>query len=448
MLGYKVGLKQFFGFDTISYGKNRSPVEELRLKYIILSCRLGLIICASMIALSFTLSGYTADVTLGTYWISILLLTPFLLKKGVNIERATRIQGISFLIFVVFLVAKDLDVSSGRLYWAYIFPPISFFVNGKREGLFGSVILMLIMILLLNGTFVEASFTLTYRVRFFVTYCMVIGATYGVEFCRDAAIRKMSSIQDDYAQKVQQLTASEQALKSIQEKAIESAKLATLGEMAGGIAHEINNPLMVISGNAKLIKKRLMAGDASSMDIIKYADRVTETVDRLELIVRGLRSFIRAGKDDPLELVALDKIVGESTGLVREKIAFAQVSFAVDDIPGDAMIRCRETEILQVLLNLLENSLDAVKGQESSWIKISYESKKNSIGFAVMDSGAGIPEGIKDDIFNPFFTTKKVGKGVGLGLSITRDIIERHGGIVYVAEDTDYTKIAVEFVKA
>lgn len=225
---------------------------------------------------------------------------------------------------------------------------------------------------------------------------------------------------------------------------INSSKMASLGEMASGVAHEINNPLAIIQGKVKVITMILEDLNINQPMLFQEVQKIKLTTDRIEKIVKGLRNFSRASNNDPFEPTPLQKIVNETLDLCQEKFKANGIKLKIQDIP-DTQIICRASQISQVLINLLNNSSDAIELLSEKWIEIKFEIKdRNQISIFVTDSGPGIPRDHLEKIMEPFFTTKEVSKGTGLGLSIARSIIESHKGQLWV--DTSYpnTRFVIE----
>jgi signal transduction histidine kinase/integral membrane sensor domain MASE1 len=228
---------------------------------------------------------------------------------------------------------------------------------------------------------------------------------------------------------------------------VHSSKMASLGEMASGMAHEINNPLTIIMGKIKMISLMLEEDRIMHPLIHQEMDRMRVTTERIGKIVKGLRSFSRVSDFDPFEEVYLGVIVQETMDLCLEKFKAKGIQVRIGEIPK-VVLNCRPSQISQVLLNLLSNGFDAVKeiGPASDqWIELSFELKAaNHLQILIKDSGAGIPLEIIDRIMDPFFTTKEPGKGTGLGLSIAKGIIEDHGGKITVDTNSKNTCFMIE----
>ncbi len=215
-------------------------------------------------------------------------------------------------------------------------------------------------------------------------------------------------------------------------KITDAAKFSSLGVMAGGVAHEINNPLAIISGKAQGIIRKLGQDDVKLGRVSHDLKMIVKTVDRIARIVRGLRAVSRSGHGDPFESAELAEVVEDSVSLCRERFNASGINFSVIDIP-QIHVRCRPTQIAQVLINLLNNAFDAVESQSMvsdapKWIELRFVVQQSHVEIKVMDSGDGVPTELLDRIMTPFFTTKEVGKGTGLGLSISNSIARDHGG--------------------
>lgn len=239
-----------------------------------------------------------------------------------------------------------------------------------------------------------------------------------------------------------------QTVKEQQLQLIQSAKMASLGEMAGGVAHEINNPLAIISGYASIIEGQCRSPEFDKSLVQKHAANIQKSVDRIGRIVKGLRSFSRQTALDPRQPSNLSVIVDDVCQLCSERIKNEEVDFFVDhdflDAHKNWTVICRPTEIEQALLNLISNSLDAIRGQHERWIRISFYETPTLLGIRIMDSGTGVPAEIQEKIFQPFFTTKELGKGTGLGLSISKGLLEANDGRLFLDNESTHTCFVLE----
>lgn len=204
------------------------------------------------------------------------------------------------------------------------------------------------------------------------------------------------------------------------------SKMLALGEMSAGVAHEINNPLMVIQTSVEMLLLLMEHGKLDNETMKNTLDSIMKNSSRIANIVKSLRTFSRDGEKDPLEEYPLQSLVEDTLALCDQKLKSENVKVELNLNP-EIRLKCRASQIEQVLLNLIINAKDAISEKEEKWIKISTETKDNQLILSVKDSGDGLKEEHIEKVFNPFFTTKPVGKGTGLGLSISKEIVEDHG---------------------
>ncbi len=232
--------------------------------------------------------------------------------------------------------------------------------------------------------------------------------------------------------------------KETQAKMLTSAKMATLGEMASNIAHEINNPLAVINAYTHRIKKHLVGCNESSeiLDMIASTDKIAATVNRISKIIKGLRSFAREADVMDVEVLDVKSVVMETLDICHERIKNGGVCVNVT-IPENCYIKGQSVQISQVVMNLIGNSFDAVSDLSEKWISVTVASEPGWVKIRFADSGRGIESHVVNNMMRPFFTTKEVGKGTGLGLSISKGIIESHGGCLEYQAFNGHTSFLV-----
>ncbi|MBL7542450.1 MAG: GHKL domain-containing protein [Bdellovibrionaceae bacterium] len=223
----------------------------------------------------------------------------------------------------------------------------------------------------------------------------------------------------------------------MQQNFIQNAKMSALGRMAAGMAHEINNPLAIIVGKANGLKRLVDSPKPLDASLISQdLGKILSTANRIAKIINSLRSFSRNGEQDPFFDTNLKSWLNETLELCRQTMISHSTTLTVAEIPN-LMIRARESQLSQVLLNLLNNSVDAIKHQETKEITISFEVTKSMLHLFVRDSGPGIPHEIQSRLMEPFFTTKAPGAGTGLGLSISLGIMREHQGTMrFVSKDS------------
>ncbi len=232
---------------------------------------------------------------------------------------------------------------------------------------------------------------------------------------------------------------------------IASSRMTSLGEMASGIAHEINNPLSIILGNADLLDILIDSGNFNPLKAKNYINQIHLTVQRITKIIRGLRSFSRDTAHEPFEQCSLKVVLNDSLDMCRERFKGHGILLIVPkNIDDGISFMGRSEQIAQVLLNLLNNAFDVASESEENgdkWVQVSIKTMLGKIQILVTDSGNGIESSKIEKIFEPFYTSKKIGKGTGLGLSISKGIMELHQGKLYVDRSSKNTTFVVELTQ-
>ena len=247
------------------------------------------------------------------------------------------------------------------------------------------------------------------------------------------------AITNDITEKVER----EREIEHQRQALVHSARLASLGEMAGGIAHEINNPLGIIMGTAGHLKLHARRQGIQDELLEEGFDRIEETVRRISSIIKGLRNFSRDASDENFKAVRISDIVQETLELTREKVKNNNVDLQCS-IDVDAVISCQPVQISQVIMNLLINSMHAVSSLEEKWISIEAEQTTDGyLKLKITDSGKGISPEHRSKIMEPFYTTKPVGQGTGLGLSISAGIIKTHNGTLDLNAQSPNTQFVI-----
>jgi signal transduction histidine kinase len=214
---------------------------------------------------------------------------------------------------------------------------------------------------------------------------------------------------------------------------LHSSKMASLGEMAGGIAHEINNPIQVILGNTQFLMKQYK-DDPRLPKIRENAYRIASIVASVKILSRG------GGKDEGRDIKDLSELINNALNLCRRKISNRNINLIVEgDV--DTKIGCQPSEIIQVILNLVVNAYEAIDRScpdqtKEERIRIVCKKIDGNVEVVIWDSAPEIPDNVVDRFFLPFFTTKPVGKGPGLGLATSRTLAEKNGGTLVFKKET------------
>ncbi len=238
-----------------------------------------------------------------------------------------------------------------------------------------------------------------------------------------------------------------QLLESQQVKMIASSKLAALGEMAAGLAHEINNPLAIIQGRSEQLGLMIRHGQTNPAQMTEIARSIEGTTKRISRIVRGLRTFARETDGDPFVPARIETILEDTLSLCHERFKVHSIEIQQTLFDRLLELECRSVQLSQVLLNLLNNAHDAVIPLKDRWIRIEILDEGTELSVAVTDSGAGIPQELRERIMQPFFTTKQENQGTGLGLSISSGIAASHGGRLWLDSAAPNTRFVVTLPK-
>jgi C4-dicarboxylate-specific signal transduction histidine kinase len=243
--------------------------------------------------------------------------------------------------------------------------------------------------------------------------------------------KAMIHIMGDLRETTAEMERREHELRQKQEQLVQAGKLATLGELTTGIAHELNNPLNNIGLFVGNIIDRIRVGEQDSERVVEDLERVVEQVQKATEIITHLRTFGRAAPIT-LESVAVQDVIGRALSLMHEQLRLRLISVSLDFLPESPLVLGNPIQLEQVFINLLTNARDALEDAERKEIHISCSLRDAFTVVVFRDTGPGIPLGLEQRIFDPFFTTKEVGSGTGLGLSITYGIVQEHGGTIAV----------------
>jgi len=231
-----------------------------------------------------------------------------------------------------------------------------------------------------------------------------------------------------------------EALRVAQAKLIASEKMAVVGQITAGVAHEINNPVNAVVNTVEplenLVWSLTRAGDATSgpnrearAELGEMLRVIKSGAERTKLIVQALRNYARGGRDEAVDY-EIHRGLDEALELLRHEL---RGSIEVDRQYGAAgSLKCRAGQLNQVFVNLITNAAQALHGRNDGRIVVRTRDRNGEVEIQVADNGPGIPPAMLPRIFDPFFTTKPVGEGTGLGLSISQQIVERHGGSLRV----------------
>jgi signal transduction histidine kinase len=241
------------------------------------------------------------------------------------------------------------------------------------------------------------------------------------------AIYMTSSIVEGLHSRQRELVVTQRVLKERSEEMGKSERLAMIGRLAAGVAHEINNPLGGIMLFANLVLRKAPLAGIERENL----ERICDEANRCQKIVQGLLDFARH-REPKAEPVDIRDVLDKALGLVEHQAMFQNIEMLKDYQKNGCLARVDPAQMEQVFINLVLNAVEAMDHKGMLTISVRSVDEGQAIQISVADTGCGISEEHIDRVFDPFFTTKSVGEGTGLGLSVSRGIVENHGGTIWV----------------
>ena len=235
----------------------------------------------------------------------------------------------------------------------------------------------------------------------------------------------------------------EQSVQEAHHRQQSAERLAEIGMMASNIAHDISNPMAVISGKAKVMKIKQAKGALGEEEIEASIEKILGMSQHIVKIINGLRKLARKSRPEKEQFIFKDTLF-DALDLVQELAEKSKIKIEAPPIDGNHKIFGDQVEFTRVLVNLMNNAIYEIKSQEQPWLKVEFDSCDNWLKIRIIDSGHGIPHDIQEKIFGSFFTTKPVGQGTGLGLSTAKEIIHNHQGNLRI--DNNHPNTCFEIV--
>ena len=368
------------------------------------------------------------------------LIEAILCVYGINLIRIKKYDAGRILIYIVGLAGTFLTIDSVAprsgyefYYFATIIVP---FVTFTPEEMNKSIILALsgLLVFLIQQTIGPGIFS---DITLVSNTDRVVNIS--ILFVYIIALFSISRWQVNRAHK---------KIKSQQIELIHTSNMAALAEMSGGIAHEINNPLQVLSTHISLMKKQLNGIKETPDRVLKSLEQMDETVTRISKLVKSLKNLSRNVESENLSTFLLSSVFEDLLSVSSQKLKHLNIDLKIQ---GDTNIKVHGqiVPLSQVFINLINNAIDAIGNHDNKWIKIDiFNNDGNKNIITLTDSGLGIPKDVTQKIMLPFFTTKDPGKGTGLGLSISTSLIEKMGGRLYYDISSFNTKFIIELPKA
>ncbi|HET9239258.1 MAG TPA: PAS domain-containing protein [Oligoflexus sp.] len=271
----------------------------------------------------------------------------------------------------------------------------------------------------------------------------VLATAEAMDFAPDARTQFIRVEQDLTERKEHELLINEQRAQMVA-----ASKMSALGEMAGGIAHEINNPLAILQLCSRQILRLVRTEANPNPRLVETAENIRHTTDRIASIIRSLRAISRDGHSDPFMPTPLRTLIDDCLELCAARFQSHSITLTVAAFDPALTVWCRPVEILQILLNVLNNAFSALEALEEKWIEIGILDRDLFVDIEVTDSGRGIAPEYHDKLFLPFFTTKPIGSGTGLGLSISKAVALDHHGDLWLDSSSPYTRFVLRLPKS
>lgn len=237
--------------------------------------------------------------------------------------------------------------------------------------------------------------------------------------------RDLTEANEHLRQEIFDRERAETELKRTQDELVQATKLAALGQMSAGLSHELNQPLAAIrsySDNAQAF-----LGRAEIKSVETNLASISELTDRMARIIRNLRIYAR---NEPVDIrpTSVNSAVDEALSLLEERLKSSNIDLHNDLPETEYLVSGGEVRLQQVFVNIVSNAIDAMDGTDEKRLSITTDKHEDEITISIRDTGPGLPDTNMNDIFDPFFSTKEVGEGMGLGLSISYGIVNQFGG--------------------
>ncbi|MEO8183339.1 MAG: ATP-binding protein, partial [Deltaproteobacteria bacterium] len=239
----------------------------------------------------------------------------------------------------------------------------------------------------------------------------------------DSLLAKEDSLQRE----IERVERATRELGHAQRDLVRSERLASVGRLAAGLAHEIGNPIAALIG----LQDLLIDGNLEPEEQRDFIKRMRSETERVNRTLRDLLQFARPGRETaarPSRPGDVETAIHDTAALVMHQATLRDVELCIDVHPGLARVTLGGEQLIQVVLNLILNAADALEGRTGARISVLASASEGCVQIAVEDNGEGVPSSIADHIFEPFFTTKEVGRGTGLGLSICQSLVAAAGG--------------------
>ncbi|MCY7410562.1 MAG: GHKL domain-containing protein, partial [Chitinophagales bacterium] len=414
----------------------------------------------------FYFANFQVGIVTATIQLAGLTCALFLFRMGVNKFIIGNFVSVVLIMAIGIFCFSTGGINSPGISLFALIPMITLMMVDRKAGLLWcfitSAAVLLFYILELAGfSFSELD---DRNVRNYIFLSTSIGFIYLLFFIIRVAQHSEKKANKDLEEKNNELDNSFTELKDTQAMLVQAEKMASLGQLTAGLAHEINNPINFVSGNISPLKKnideimRLLEiyislnhnnYSAKLEEVLKYRNKIdlTLTIEEIKSlingieegsrrtaeIVKGLRNFSRLDEEE-MKKANINEGITSTLILLQNKLKHQNIE-VVKSFGELPFIECYPGQLNQVFMNLFTNAIDAIGNNGKIFITTLINKSGDSVNISIRDTGSGITDEVKKKLFDPFFTTKEIGKGTGLGLSISYGIINKHNGKIDVISE-------------
>jgi signal transduction histidine kinase len=426
-------VKKFDSLSKWGIPKSASPIHQLQYQIVNM---VGFIVAGALLA-TIVVHGVTANwQNVAINLITLLFVVPIFLCVHRDLFNSARIYLLAFANGVIFFFAGQVSIQYEFhiLFFAVAILPFVLFGSDEKIGriLGAASSILLFFSLSLYNFKLPWSFDLPLptwspEATYAITFAIILTAEWMIIRSHDLTLKFL----DDERTRM-----------------INTEKLVSLGELSSSLAHELKNPLAVIVSRTSLLLERLSIGAMSNEDLEKSLRVILRTSGRIDQTIKSIQALSRDSTRDPLSPIPLKTLLDDVSILLDHKIKSKEVELRINSYESSWQLMGRESQLVQVMMNLISNAIDAVETLPARWIEIAFLREEEHFLIQVKDSGTGIPPDVVEKIMNPFFTTKTSGKGTGLGLSISRRIMQDHQGDLRYISNLGNTVFQMQFPRS
>jgi len=385
-----------------------------------------------MFLVRFSLEGFSSSKSLLLLPLATLVCCCCLLIVKYSTRQQIAVNTIvvlgSFILFIRSISTGG--ISSPVTFWLILIPIISILLSSKKSGVFWTVITLGLLQLIYHAESLGIPISAikpSHKVNLYVfsiLICLLSSIIYFFE---------------------QQRISHQNFLIKLESELALSKKLAALGTMSGGIAHEINNPLAIIKGKAQILERLLSKENPDLEKSQSIVQTLNSNASRIQAIVGALKTFSTDNNQNSNKILNLISPLELALSTYGSSLESNSIKL-INNVHEMDLRVSGQTGLLQILFeNLIKNAIHEIKNQGKPWIKIEqvYPTDTQNIFISFTDSGTGIPAHIAENIMDPFFTTKDFGEGTGLGLSLCQNVIRVHEGELTINKDSKNTQFII-----